>query len=155
MSDIRSAEDVARKALGCVPYHQPRWADGTEGKSWCRTHRHTVNEWPCPEQKALADTLAAWCAERAAEVRAAAAAEMHRIAHVADAEVRADERGRCSVVHATLSDEALVAELVRRGVLVLREGVNDDLCYCWTAERCDCPRRRRYVTEWEPTEGDA
>lgn len=34
-----------------------------------------------------------------------------------DAEVRADERGRCSVIHATLDDEALVAELVRRGVL--------------------------------------
>ena len=72
-----------------------------------------------------------------------------------DAEIRADERGRCSAVHATLTDEALVAELVRRGVLVLREGVNDDLCYCWTAERCDCPRRRRYVTEWEPIEEDA
>lgn len=34
-----------------------------------------------------------------------------------DAEVRADERGRCSVVHSTLTDEQLVDELVRRGVL--------------------------------------
>jgi hypothetical protein len=34
-----------------------------------------------------------------------------------DAEIRADERARVSVVHSTLTDQALVDELVRRGVL--------------------------------------
>ena len=68
-----------------------------------------------------------------------------------DAEVRADERGRCSVVHATLTDEALVAELVRRGVL--RENVVGTPAvrrYRWVTDY-----RRRWVTAWEPIEGDA
>lgn len=77
-----------------------------------------------------------------------------------DAEVRADERGRCSVVHSTLTDEALVAELVRRGVL-REERVGDNrVCRC-TAHRSDpvliapCEAHdpitlpTRYVTEWE------
>ena len=80
-----------------------------------------------------------------------------------DAEVRADERGRCSVVHATLTDEALVDELVRRGVL--REEVrrlDDGMAYT-TRDREGVVRtggrpqtkQRRYVTAWEPIEGDA
>ena len=104
-----------------------------------------------------------------------------------DAEVRADERGRCPVVHATLSDEALVAELVRRGVLEVDEYAEPCgwRCYVVTYDYDECRHtcRRsgphaehecvnghtvafgpdddqpesalRYVTAWEPTEGDA
>ena len=60
-------------------------------------------------------------------------------------------RGDCSVVHATLTDEALVAELVRRGVL--RENVVGTPAvrrYRWVTDY-----RRRWVTAWEPIEGDA
>ena len=104
-----------------------------------------------------------------------------------DAEVRADERGRCSVVHATLTDEALVAELVRRGVLEVDEYAEPCgwRCYVVTYDYDECrhtcrrsgphaehecanghtvavgpddaqpERTLRYVTAWEPTEGDA
>ena len=129
---MQSAEDVAREVLGCVPYHQPRWADGTEGKSWCRTHRHAVNEWPCPEQKALADTLAAWCAE----VRLDATKEMQRIAHVADAEVRADERakvlGRNAVLRAWTNAgprpdvHKRAKDVVRKTMPVLARALDED-----------------------------
>ena len=82
-----------------------------------------------------------------------------------DAEVRADEQGRCSVVHATLDDEALVAELVRRGVL-REERVSDNrICRCNTHRAdpllyapCDAHEPitlpTRYVTAWEPAEVD-
>lgn len=82
-----------------------------------------------------------------------------------DAEVRADERGRCSVVHATLTDEALVAELVRRGVLRGEESLLDLKCggrqpvsplpsvvMCCSGEYVT---QRRYVTAWEPIKEDA
>ena len=81
-----------------------------------------------------------------------------------DAEVRADERGRCSVIHATLDDEALVDELVRRGVLRGEESLVDLKCgdrqpvnplpsvvMCCSGEYVT---QRRYVTAWEPAEGD-
>ena len=57
-----------------------------------------------------------------------------------DAEVRADERGRCSVIHATLTDEALVAELVRRGVLEADEYAEpcDWRCYVVTYDYEEC-----------------
>ena len=76
-----------------------------------------------------------------------------------DAEIRADERGRCSVVHATLSDEALVAELVRRGVLTEDDGGVCDADARTHSVNCSCfggsRRLRRYVTEWEPIEEGA
>ena len=78
-----------------------------------------------------------------------------------DDDYAAAGRGDCSVVHATLTDEALVAELVRRGVL-REERVGDNrVCRC-TAHRSDpvliapCEAHEpitlptRYVTEWEP-----
>ena len=98
-----------------------------------------------------------------------------RLIAARDEEIRADERGRCSVVHATLTDEALVAELVRRGVLreerVDRTVARRVPCDCpgdWqhhgrfvgddgpeTHARFDVVPSRRYVTAWEPIEGDA
>ena len=38
-----------------------------------------------------------------------------------DEAIRADERARCSIVHNTLDDDALLDELVRRGVLEVDE----------------------------------
>ena len=83
-----------------------------------------------------------------------------RLIAARDEAIRADERGRCSVVHATLTDEALVAELVRRGVL-REERVGDNrICRC-NLHRADpllyapCDAHEpitlptRYVTEWE------
>ena len=82
-----------------------------------------------------------------------------------DAEVRADERGRCSVVHATLSDEALVAELVRRGVLEVECETRDSdrPTDCWEhgaakglcEPRCTFKwyppvRVKRHVSPWQP-----
>ena len=57
-----------------------------------------------------------------------------------DAEIRADERGRCSVVHATLTDEALVDELVRRGVLEVDEYAEPCgwRCYVVTYDYDEC-----------------
>lgn len=57
-----------------------------------------------------------------------------------DAEVRADERGRCSVVHATLTDDALVAELMRRGVLEVDEYAEPCgwRCYVVTYDYDEC-----------------
>lgn len=43
--------------------------------------------------------------------------DLAALIHDRDEQVRADERARVSVVHSTLTDEQLVAELVRRGVL--------------------------------------
>lgn len=63
---MQSAEEFAASILGCEVYRQPTWADGTPGESWCRTHRHKPNSWPCPEQSALTDLIR----ERDAEVRA-------------------------------------------------------------------------------------
>lgn len=57
------------------------------------------------------------CTIDASEWYAYALRHAERVIRARDAEVRADERGRCSVVHATLDDEQLVDELVRRGVL--------------------------------------
>ena len=82
-----------------------------------------------------------------------------------DAEVRADERGRCSVVHATLTDEALVAELVRRGVLEVECETRDSdrPTDCWEhgaakglcEPRCTFKwyppvRVKRHVSPWQP-----
>ena len=67
---MQAPEQAAASILGCSPCRQPTWADGTEGASWCRTHRHKVNEWPCQEQRALADLIRARDAEVAEQVRA-------------------------------------------------------------------------------------
>lgn len=68
-------DDLTRaiaEALGCVAYHQPRWADGTEGKSWCLTHRKppVQNVWPCPETERIAAALAPLIEARVREARA-------------------------------------------------------------------------------------
>ncbi|WP_191565145.1 hypothetical protein [Janibacter melonis] len=60
-----------------------------------------------------------------------------------DEQVRADERARVSVVHSTLTDEQLVDELVRRGVL------EEKVASRWQPVRvpCDCehPTHARLV----------
>lgn len=63
-----------------------------------------------------------------------------------DEQVRADERARVSVVHSTLTDEQLVDELVRRGVL--REHPGD------RRMTASGTTMRRYVTPWQPVQPD-
>ena len=58
--------------------------------------------------------------------------------HDRDEQVRADERARVSVLHSTLTDEQLVDELVRRGVL--EDG---------QFRTKDGPMRQ-YRTRWQP-----
>ncbi len=40
--------DRAVEFAGCMVHHQPRWADGTEGRSWRLAHRRS-DTWPCHE----------------------------------------------------------------------------------------------------------
>ena len=76
-----------------------------------------------------------------------------------DEAIRADERARCATVHSTLTDDDLVEELVRRGVLRGEESLLDLKCrdrqpvtplpsvvMCCSGEYVT---QRRYVTEWE------
>lgn len=91
--------------------------------------------------------------------------ELSDLVAARDEQVRADERARVSVVHSTLTDEQLVDELVRRGVLEdEREHREVRMCGgCWTHgfeyHTCDasCTYRsdevrheRRVVGPWRP-----
>lgn len=74
-----------------------------------------------------------------------------------DEAIRADERARVSVVHSTLTDQALVDELVRRGVFREETRRLDDGMAYTTLDREGVVRtggrpqtgQRRYVGPWE------